>query len=91
MSPISDWVTIVPLVKSSLRLMLVREYRHGVGAILAGLPGGLVDPADGAVPEEAARAAARRELQEETGYAGGRLDHLATQYRLLLSCEWIVT
>ena len=87
MSPISDWVTIVPLVKGSLRLMLVREYRHGVGAILAGLPGRLVDPADVTVPEEAARAAARRELQEETG----RLDHLATQYRLLLSCEWIVT
>lgn len=73
-----DWVTVVPLVESSLRLLLVREYRHGVGAILAGLPGGLVDPADGNVPAEAAGIAARRELQEETGYAGGRLEHLVT-------------
>jgi ADP-ribose pyrophosphatase len=72
-----DWTTIVPLVEGSLRLLLVGEYRHGVGAILAGLPSGLVDPADGTVPEEAASTAARRELQEETGYAGGRLDHLA--------------
>ena len=73
-----DWVTIVPLVEGSFRLLLVREYRHGVGAILAGLPGGLVDLADGQVPQRAAETAARRELREETGYAGGHLEHLAT-------------
>lgn len=72
-----DWVTIVPLTQDSLRLLVVREYRHGVGAVLTGLPGGLVDPQDGNDPHAAARAAAERELREETGYGGGQLESLA--------------
>jgi len=73
-----DWVTVVPLVKDSFRLLLVREYRHGVRAVLPGLPGGIVDGTDGTLPAAAARRAAERELREETGYEGGRLEHLAT-------------
>ncbi|WP_454726326.1 MULTISPECIES: NUDIX hydrolase [Cupriavidus] len=43
------------------QVYLIREYRHGFGEILTGLPGGLID--DG----ESCMTAAARELREETG------------------------
>jgi ADP-ribose pyrophosphatase len=45
-------------------VILARQFRPGPEAILAELPGGAVDP--GEAPEDAMR----RELLEETGYAG---------------------
>ncbi len=45
-------------------VLLVRQFRPGPEAVLLELPGGAVDP--GETPEEAMR----RELREETGYAG---------------------
>ncbi len=75
-----DWVTVVPLTRDGQRLLTVRKYRHGVRAVLTGLPGGLVDPGDGNDRAAAAEAAARRELWEETGYSGGRIEHLAAVY-----------
>ncbi len=71
-----DWVTVVPLTRDGQRLLTVREYRHGIGAVLTGLPGGLVDRGDGNDQAPAAARAARRELWEETGYSGGRIERL---------------
>ncbi|MGO4331201.1 NUDIX hydrolase [Cupriavidus sp. 2TAF22] len=56
----ADWVNIMPLTKKG-RVLLIREYRHGYGDVLIGLPGGLIDK--GETPD----AAAVRELREETG------------------------
>jgi ADP-ribose pyrophosphatase len=56
------WVNIVALTTDQ-RVVLVRQYRHGVQQTLLELPSGAVDAAD-ASP----LAAAQRELLEETGY-----------------------
>ncbi len=59
------WVNVVPLTPDG-EIVFVRQFRHGTQAFTLEIPGGLVDP--GEDPAESAR----RELLEETGYAGGK-------------------
>jgi 8-oxo-dGTP pyrophosphatase MutT (NUDIX family) len=69
-----DWLSVVAVTQER-QVVLIREYRHGVGKIILGLPGGVLDPAD-ASPE----ATARRELREETGHTGGTFTALSCNY-----------
>lgn len=57
-----DWVQVVAL-DAEQRLVLVEQYRHGLGALSLELPAGGVEGQDAD-----AIAAGRRELAEETGY-----------------------
>jgi 8-oxo-dGTP pyrophosphatase MutT (NUDIX family) len=57
-----DWVNIVPITAEG-DVVLIRQYRHGVGDFTLEVPGGMVDPTDPSPLE-----AARREMREETGY-----------------------
>ncbi|MFP4375537.1 MAG: NUDIX hydrolase [Spirochaetales bacterium] len=59
-----DWCHVIVPVESEGRecFVMARQFRHGLGAITIEFPGGIVDPG-----EEPAHAA-RRELEEETGY-----------------------
>lgn len=61
-----SWVNIIPITPDE-QVVMVRQYRHGTRELTLEIPGGLVEAGDS--PEEAAR----RELREETGYAGDRL------------------
>lgn len=55
------------------KVVLVRQYKHGIGAFVVELPAGMIDP--GESPLEAAT----REFQEETGYStDGALEHVRT-------------
>lgn len=56
-------------------IVFVRQYRHGVSEILLELPGGSFNP-----QTEDALTAARRELEEETGYVAETIIQLATLY-----------
>ena len=60
----ADWVNVVAISDAG-RIVLVEQYRHAVARVMLEIPAGHIDPRE--MPE----AAARRELQEETGYGGG--------------------
>jgi 8-oxo-dGTP pyrophosphatase MutT (NUDIX family) len=61
---------IVVAVTPGREVLLVREYKHGPGDVLPTLPAGFIEP--GEAPAEAARL----ELAEETGHAGGPAEPL---------------
>ncbi len=63
-----EWVNVVPLTGDG-RVLLVRQWRFGVARQTLEIPGGMVDEGD-------PRAAAARELEEETGHRAGRLEPL---------------
>ena len=56
-----DWINIVAITDSD-EVLLIKQYRHGIGAETVEIPGGVID--SGETPLEAAK----RELLEETGY-----------------------
>jgi len=69
-----DSVAVVALDPQA-RVLLVRQYRHPVGAYLWELPAGLLDR-----PGEPALDAAQRELAEETGTAARQWHTLVDMY-----------
>lgn len=60
---VADWVVAVALSPAG-NIVLVRQFRFGVGDFTWELPAGLIDQG------ESPAAAAARELEEETGYVG---------------------
>jgi len=58
-----DWVNVIALTKKR-EVVLVRQYRHGVGEVLLEITAGIMDEED-----ESPQQTAQRELLEETGYS----------------------
>ena len=56
-----SWVNVVPITTEG-NVVLIRQYRHGIGDVVMEIPGGMIDG------DELPEAAAARELREETGY-----------------------
>jgi 8-oxo-dGTP pyrophosphatase MutT (NUDIX family) len=63
---VPDAVIVVPIYPDG-SLLMVENYRHGVGTDLLELPGGFINK------NEVTLDAARRELTEETGYTSDKL------------------
>jgi ADP-ribose pyrophosphatase len=63
------WVTGFALTKDN-KVVLIRQYRHGLGVISIETPGGVVDKG------ETTEAAVVRELKEETGYEFESIEYL---------------
>jgi 8-oxo-dGTP pyrophosphatase MutT (NUDIX family) len=66
------WVNVVAVTDAD-EVVLIRQYRHGLGQVHFEIPAGTTDPG-----EDDLESAARRELLEETGYSGGRWSLLTT-------------
>lgn len=60
-----DWVNVIA-VTTDERIVMIRQWRHGVAGPILEIPGGMVD--EGEDPQ----VAAARELYEETGYRAKR-------------------
>lgn len=71
---------IVPVDENKFgeaELIFIEEYRIPMKRIVVGFPAGLVGDLD-SERDEAVITAAYRELEEETGYAAGRMRHLTS-------------
>ena len=68
------WVMVIALheVAGEQQVVMVRQFRHGVGKITCEFPAGLVDA--GESPHDAAR----RELAEECAYSAGNMVHIGS-------------
>lgn len=58
---LADYALVFGITESD-EVLLLRQYRHGLGRVCVGFPGGAI------APGETAAVAAERELLEETGY-----------------------
>lgn len=66
-----DWVKVIAITRDD-QFVMIRQYRHAMDQVLTELCAGVSE--DGETPEQSAR----RELLEETGYAGGTWQEILT-------------
>ncbi len=66
----SDWADICAF-DPDMNLILIKQYRHGVGEVVYELPGGIIEDGN-------PRQSALHELRQETGYRAGHIEALAS-------------
>jgi 8-oxo-dGTP pyrophosphatase MutT (NUDIX family) len=66
----ASWVNVVPVTNEG-NVVLIRQFRHGLGQVVLEIPGGMIDG------DESPEDAAVRELREETGYVAQSIRLLA--------------
>jgi 8-oxo-dGTP pyrophosphatase MutT (NUDIX family) len=64
-----DWVNIIPVTPQG-KVVLIRQFRSGIWSDTLEIPGGMVESGEKPID------AAKRELEEETGYRPGQVDLL---------------
>lgn len=72
----------VVAVKDDGTLFMVRQYRNPLGRMTLEIPAGGLDSR-----EEPPIACAKRELEEETGYKAGKIEHLIDIFTTVAFCD----
>lgn len=67
-----DWANIIPITPEH-EVVMIRQFRAGIRTFTLEIPGGLIDPTDSSPME-----AAKREMNEETGYDSDHIIPLGT-------------
>ena len=70
----NNWVNVIAIDQND-QVVLIEQFRHGIGTLTLEIPGGMVDAED-----PSAKHAAARELLEETGYAARDLVHIGRNH-----------
>lgn len=65
-----DWINVIPVTEEG-NFVWIRQFRHGIREVTLEIPGGAIDASD-----PSPRAAAERELREETGFVARRWEDL---------------
>lgn len=66
-------VCVIPVTDDNM-IILERQYRYAIGKVLIEIPAGKLEPGEERLE------AARRELEEETGYRAGKMTYLGEYY-----------
>lgn len=66
-----NWVNVIPITKEN-KVVLVKQYRHGINDYSLEIPGGIVETEG----NSASLQAGQKELQEETGYTSKTWEYL---------------
>ena len=74
--------TAVVAVRDDGTLFMVRQYRNPLERMTMELPAGALNSRD-----EEPELCARRELEEETGYKAGKMEHLVDIYTTVAFCD----
>lgn len=69
-------------VKPDGKILMVRQYRNPLERMVLELPAGKLDSED-----ENPKACAERELEEETGYKAGKIEHLMDIFTSVAFCN----
>lgn len=72
---------VVPVLEKG-KLLMVRQYRNALERFTLEIPAGALDD-----PDEPGSECAARELEEETGYKAGKLEHLMTLRTTVAFCN----
>lgn len=66
-----DWAIIIPIIKKNDEdhFVMVRQWRHGSQELSLEFPGGVFEPGEGGLD------AAKREMQEETGFIANTMEY----------------
>ena len=71
---LADWINCLA-IDADNNVIMLKHYRHGVQKYTSEFSGGVIESTDTSL-----ETAAKRELEEETGYTGGSYFHVGTSY-----------